>query len=88
MALWRKPLQFINVVLANRSPMSVAERGPGRMTYAKTRSSVSLNLRFDAWPLTNITLYKIVSIQYLFITTHGFHVNKFNTVTYGSTVFK
>ena len=53
-----------------------------------TRSSVSLNLRFDAWPLTNITLYKIVSIQYLFITTHGFHVNKFNTVTYGSTVFK
>ena len=35
MALWRKPLQFINVMLANRSPMSVAERGPGRMTYAK-----------------------------------------------------
>ena len=45
MALWRKPLQFINVMLANRSAMSVAERGPGRMTYAKTRSSVSLNLR-------------------------------------------
>ena len=35
MAIWRKPLQFINVMLANRSPMSVAERGPGRMTYAK-----------------------------------------------------
>ena len=34
MAIWRKPLQFINVMLANRSPMSVAERGPGRMTYA------------------------------------------------------
>ena len=35
MAIWRKPLQFINVMLANRSPMSVTERGPGRMTYAK-----------------------------------------------------
>ena len=35
MAIWRKPFQFINVMLANRSPMSVAERGPGRMTYAK-----------------------------------------------------
>ena len=37
MALWRKPLQFINVMLANRSPMTVAERGPGRMTYAKKK---------------------------------------------------
>ena len=37
MAIWRKPLQFINVMLANRSPMSVAERGPGRMTYAKKK---------------------------------------------------
>ena len=37
MALWRKPLQFINVMLANRSPMRVAERGPGRMTYAKKK---------------------------------------------------
>ena len=35
MAIWRKPLQFINVMLANRTLMSVAERGPGRMTYAK-----------------------------------------------------
>ena len=35
MAIWRKPLQFINVMLANRSPMSVAERGQGRMTCAK-----------------------------------------------------
>ena len=38
--LWQfgeKPLQFINVILANRSPMSVAERGPGRMTYAKKK---------------------------------------------------
>ena len=35
MALWRKPFQFINVMLANRSPMNVAERGPGRMTYAQ-----------------------------------------------------
>ena len=38
--LWQfgeKPLQFINVMLANRSPMSVAERGPGRMTYAKKK---------------------------------------------------
>ena len=41
MALWRKPLQFINVMLANRSPMIVAERGPGRMTYAKTRAPAS-----------------------------------------------
>ena len=39
MALWRKPLQFINVMLANRSPMSVAERGPGRMTYAKKKKN-------------------------------------------------
>ena len=38
MALWRKPLQFINVMLANRSPMSVAERGPGRMTYAPKKN--------------------------------------------------
>ena len=37
MALWRKPLQFINVMLANQSPMRVAERGPGRMTYAKKK---------------------------------------------------
>ena len=37
MALWRKPLQFINVMLANRSPMSLAERVPGRMTYAKRK---------------------------------------------------
>ena len=37
MALWRKPLQLINVMLANRSPMSVAERAPGRMTYAKKK---------------------------------------------------
>ena len=37
MAIWRKPLQFINEMLANRSPMSVAERGPGRMTYAKKK---------------------------------------------------
>ena len=37
MAIWRKPLQFINVMLANRSTMSVAERGPGRMTYAKKK---------------------------------------------------
>ena len=37
MALWRKPLQFIDVMLANRTPMSVAERGPGRMTYAKKK---------------------------------------------------
>ena len=37
MAIWRKPLQFINVMLANRSQMSVAERGPGRMTYAKKK---------------------------------------------------
>ena len=35
MAIWRKPLQFINVMLANRSPMSVTERDPGRMTFAK-----------------------------------------------------
>ena len=37
MEIWRKPLQFINVMLANRSPMSVTERGPGRMTYAKKK---------------------------------------------------
>ena len=37
MAIWRKPLQFINVMLANRSPMSMTERGPGRMTYAKKK---------------------------------------------------
>ena len=34
MEIWRKPLQFINVRLANRSPMSVAEQSPGRMTCA------------------------------------------------------
>ena len=41
MAIWRKPLQFINVMLVNRSPMSVAERGPGRMTYAKKKKKPS-----------------------------------------------
>ena len=35
MTIWRKRLQFINVMLANRSSMIVAERGSGRMTYAK-----------------------------------------------------
>ena len=37
MALWRKSLQFIKVMLANRSPMSVAERGSGRLTNAKNK---------------------------------------------------
>ena len=37
MALWRKPLQFIKVMPANQSPMRVAERGPGRMAYAKKK---------------------------------------------------
>ena len=37
MAIWRKLLQFINVMLANQSSMIVAERGLGRMTYAKKK---------------------------------------------------
>ena len=52
MALWRKPLQFINVMLANRSPMSVADRGPGRMTYAKKKN-----------PLQNTTCASRLSAQ-------------------------
>ena len=52
MALWRKPLQFINVMLANRSSMSVAERGPGRMTYAKKKN-----------PLQNTTCASRLSAQ-------------------------
>ena len=48
MALWRKPLQFINVMLANRSPMSVTERGPGRMTYAKNKKLIELKPARDA----------------------------------------
>ena len=35
MTIWRKLLQFINVMLVNRSSMIVAEWGLGRMTYAK-----------------------------------------------------
>ena len=35
MTIWRKLLQFVKVMLANRSLMIVAERGSGRMTYAK-----------------------------------------------------
>ena len=35
MTIWRKHLQFINVMPVNRSSMIVAERGSGRMTYAK-----------------------------------------------------
>ena len=53
MAIWRKPLQFINVMLANRSPMSVAERGPGRMTYAKKKKN----------PLQNMTCASRLSAQ-------------------------
>ena len=45
MAIWRKPLQFINVMLANRSLMSVAERGTGRMTYATKKPFAEHNLR-------------------------------------------
>ena len=45
MAIWRKPLQFINVMLANRSPMSVTERGPGRMTYAKKKKKTLCRAR-------------------------------------------
>ena len=45
MALWGKPLQFINVMLANRSPMSVAERGSDRMTYAKKKPFAAQDLR-------------------------------------------
>ena len=56
MALWRKPLQFINVMLANRSPMSVAERGPGRMTYAKKKN-----------PLQNTTCASRLSAQVIMI---------------------
>ena len=52
MAIWRKPLQFINVMLANRSPMSVAERGSGRMTYAKKKN-----------PLQNTTCASRLSAQ-------------------------
>ena len=52
MALWRKPLQLINVMLANRSPMSVAERGPGRMTYAEKKN-----------PLQNTTCASRLSAQ-------------------------
>ena len=33
--IWRKLLQFINVMPASRSSMIVAERGSGRMAYAK-----------------------------------------------------
>ena len=45
MAIWRKPLQFINVMLANRSLMSVAKRGLGRMTYAKKKPFAEHDLR-------------------------------------------
>ena len=66
MALWRKPLQFINVMLANRSPMSVAERGPGRMTYAKKKN-----------PLQNTTCAsrlsaQVMSCSYYTRNTHAF----------------
>ena len=37
MTLWRKHLQFINVMLANRSSTIAAERGSGRVTYAKKK---------------------------------------------------
>ena len=45
MAIWRKPLQFITVMLANRSPISVTERGPGRMTYAQKTPFAEHDLR-------------------------------------------
>ena len=56
MAIWRKPLQFINVMLPNRSPMSVAERGPGRMTYAKNKKLSELKPARDVHSchITNI----------------------------------
>ena len=38
MTIWRKLLQFINVMFANRSSMIVAERGSGRMTYATEKN--------------------------------------------------
>ena len=38
MTIWRKQLQFINVMLANRSSTIVAERGSGRMTYATKKN--------------------------------------------------
>ena len=76
MALWRKPLQFINVMLANRSQMSVAERGPGRMTYAKKKKT----------PLQNTTCASRLSVQVkkpflqehsrLNCTFHIIHANK------------
>ena len=40
----RKLLQFLNVMLANRSSTIVTERGSGRVTYA-TKPSVELDLR-------------------------------------------
>ena len=55
MALWRKHLQFINVMLANRSPISVAERGSGRMTYAKKKNPLQRKTcasRFTAQVIT------------------------------------
>ena len=45
MAIWRKPLQFIDVMLANQSPISVAERGPGRMTYTTKEPFAEQDLR-------------------------------------------
>ena len=38
MTIWRKHLQFINVMLANRSSTIVPERGSGRMTYATKKN--------------------------------------------------
>ena len=61
MALWRKPLQFINVMPANRSPMSVAERGPGRMTYAKKKKPFAEHdLRVTLECAGNKVLYRFV----------------------------
>ena len=56
MAIWRKPLQFINVMLANRSPISVAERGTGRVTYAQNKKLSELKPARDVHSchITNI----------------------------------
>ena len=70
METWRKPLQFIDVMLPNRSPMSVAERGPGRMTYAKEKikpfAEHDLRVRLECagnkhkWPLDHLSVVTLV----------------------------
>ena len=65
MTIWRKLSQFIDVMLANSSSIIVAERGSGRMTYAKKKPFAAQDLRVTLQRAGNKVVYVSITILIL-----------------------